>query len=113
MCVVVYEASVALDIPDTKHIVWNLIALQPITGDIHEHTDTTRIKFVTHTTGGTLSALTAGPSLFALIVPFFESLIAGKDLKGDLNIVMNRWFLLSVNRPLSGIVFLCNTTRSN
>jgi hypothetical protein len=37
-----------------------------------------------------MSALIIGPSLFALIIPFFDSLIAGKDLKGDFNIVINR-----------------------
>lgn len=71
------------------------------------------MNFITHTTGGTLSALSTGPSLFALITPFFELLIAGKDLKGDFNIVMKRWFLLNVNKPLSATVFLCNITTSN
>lgn len=75
--------------------------------------DITQINFIAHTMGGILSVLFTGPSLFALITPFFEPLIAGKDLKGDFNIVMNRWFLLNVNKPLSATVFLCNITRSN
>lgn len=43
-----------------------------------------------HTTGNALSAFEVGPSLLDLIVPSFVSFIIGKDLKGDLNIVMNR-----------------------
>lgn len=43
-----------------------------------------------HTTGRVLSAFEVGPSLLDLIVPSFVSFIIGKDLKGDLNIVMNR-----------------------
>lgn len=43
-----------------------------------------------HTTGRVLSAFEVGPSLLDLIVPSFVSFIIGKDLKGDLNIVINR-----------------------
>lgn len=54
------------------------------------HAHTTQIKYTTHTTGGTLSAFVVTPSLLALINPFFESLIDGKDLKGDFIIVRKR-----------------------
>lgn len=54
------------------------------------HAHTTQIKYTTHTTGGTLSAFVVTPSLPALINPFLESLIDGKDLKGDFIIVRKR-----------------------
>lgn len=43
-----------------------------------------------HTTNKILSAFEVGPSLRDLSVPFFVSFIVGKDLKGDLNSVINR-----------------------